>query len=616
MKSYILIILFLFPKFSISQNILPNNLELGFNKNVNTHRWDGSLYYSNSFSKLQFLIDERFKSTLIKTNRSLIRDEQYLDLFGKYSIGKKTRTGIKFSSFIISDNQTVEIGQVASNSFHGGFEFQPINELFIEPYFGLKIDRQLNETDAGLSLLLNTRSNNLVLSGFNTNIDASFQRDYLNPRRLESINALIFIQKSFFDNTQNSLSILYKKNRREFYFPADSASKYKFNIDKRIENLISIHDTITYKIGTGLQLNLNGTFSMRKIEKLTHYKTFASKFFDNNINEFKIEGSSQLLFNLSKIFSGTIQIYYAERDMLHSLKTTSETESWILPIWVKEEEKKNNNSKRTSISTSLALNVSHSDKIVFLGSGNLLRYDTPSLFNDDDRDELWIAFDLTTYHYLNKYLFLQNSLSTNLTHVVYLLGSRSASNNWNRLFRLSPLLRYKPSEYFSTTNSFEVLANYTVFDFADKFVNIKSFSFRQFSFIDSTHIKLTPKIGLSWFNHIRFYERGELNWKYFKGKPLNYFEDYNYITKLHYQANENLLFSVGIYYFKQNRYLYKKRNKHLENYLQSSGPISTITWNYNSKIQMHINGSHERILINGSQTNTTSNMNMTLKLFL
>ncbi len=605
---------------SVSQYPTPNNIFIGFDKFVNTHRWYGLLFYKNVFSNLEIHIDEKFKSTLLRTIRNLIRDEQTIDLWGKYRISKHLRSALKISSFLLSDNQTIGISEASSNVIYGGFEFQPVDQLILEPYIGLKIDRQVNETDDGISFLVNARTLNLELSGFQTLADVNFQRDNLNPRHLETYNAILSVEKKFFENTRNAFSLLYKKNRREFYFTADTSTKAQFNInnniDKRIENAFAILDTLDYKISGGLQFSINGLLAIREIDRAVRYKTTTSKFFDNNINDFKIEGSTQLTYNPSRKFYGTTQLYYGERDVVHALEKSPETERLITQADIEKEKEKNNNSRRTTLSANVMMDVTNSDRISLSGSGSILRYDTPSMQNDDDRDELWMLFELNTYHNISRYISLQNSLNANLTHVVYLLGSRSANNNWNRLWRLSPRLTYKPSKYFSTVNTFEVLANYTVYDFDQQFVNIKSFSFRQFSFKDSTNIQLTALVGFSWFNHIRLYERGEFNWITFKGRPINYFEDKAYTTQLHYTAHENLLFSVGIRYFSQIRYRYDKNTKRVETRLRSFGPLASLFWNVDKKLQMQIKGWYERVDFTDSKITRSSNVTMTLKLLI
>jgi len=96
----------------------------------------------------------------------------------------------------------------------------------------------------------------------------------------------------------------------------------------------------------------------------------------------------------------------------------------------------------------------------------------------------------------------------NLSHLVYLSPQRSADNTWNRIFRLSPRFAYKPSEKFFSFNTFEVLANYTTYDFEFISASVRSYVFRQFAFIDSTEVGISNRFSLGWYHYLRFYERG------------------------------------------------------------------------------------------------------------
>src|SRR5262249_10337383 len=154
-------------------------------------------------------------------------------------------------------------------------------------------------------------------------------------------------------------------------------------------------------------------------------------------------------------------------------------------------------------------------------------------------------------HLLNRYLSLAFTADVNLTHLVYLFGERSADNTWNRIFRLAPRLDYHPSEAVSSLNVFEVLANYTSYDFEYPGSPIRSYAYRQYRLMDSTTIGITGRTRLSLFGHLRLYERGEFQWDSFAERPLNYFQDKTLIAAIYYTLKEGLLFSVGIRYFSQ-----------------------------------------------------------------
>lgn len=597
-----------------------NNLSMGYDKNINTHRWDANIFYKSSFAGFDFQFDERFKSSLIRTHKNIIRDEQSVDFLTKYKISSPLKTSFKISSLVISDNQGIGISSIASHLVHGGFEYAPVSQFLFEPMVGFRIDRQITEQDAGVSYLLSAKTVDLQLGGFNTFLNGVYQVDRLDPRYLETQNLALRLDKIFFEKTRNVLNITYKNYQRDFYFVADTAVRLLFNtnnnIEKRTENFYLVQDTLDYNISNRFLFSANGLVLVRNIQKSIKYKPVAGRYFDNIIDDFRIEGAAQLAFKPTNSLNGLVQIFYGERDVTHSIKKDDRISQSTYDIRKREEDKKNNYSRRSTITANLGIDLTNSDRISFSGSSSILRYDTPSKLNDDDRDELWMAYNLTTFLNINRYLFAQIAVDANLSHVVYLLGSRSANNNWNRILRLSPRIQYIPSKSFSTTNTFEVLANYTVYDFEDLQVPVKSFSFRQFSFIDSTRFSITPRVGFDWLSYISLYERGVLNWKAFKGRPINYFEDQTYVLQAFYQATTDLLFSTGLRYFSQKRYGYEGKTRRIETNLQSIGPVALITFFFRPKIELIVKGWHEKIEYTNSLPRYSTNVTMSIKTLL
>ncbi len=597
-----------------------NNLSMGYDKNINTHRWDANIFYKSSFAGFDFQFSERFKSSLIKSHKNIIRDEQAVDFSTKFKLFSPLKTSLKISSLVISDNQGIGISSIASHLVHGGFEYAPFPKFLLEPMVGFRIDRQITEQDAGVSYLLSAKTVDLQLGGFNTYLNGVYQVDRLDPRYLETQNMMLRLDKIFFEKTRNVLNITYKNYQRDFYFAADTAVQLKFNttsnIEKRTENFYLVQDTIDYNISSRFLFSANGLLLVRKIQKSIKYKPIAGRYFDNTIDDFRIEGAAQLAFQPTNSLNGLVQIFYGERDVTHAIKMDNQISQSAFDLRKRDEDKKNNYSRRSTLTANVGINLTNSDRVSITGSSSILRYDTPSKLNDDDRDELWMAYNITTYHNINRYLFAQIAVDANLSHIVYLLGSRSANNNWNRILRLSPRIQYIPSKIFSTTNTFEVLANYTVYDFEDLQVPVKSFSFRQFSFIDSTRISITPRVGFDWFSYISLYERGVLNWKAFKGRPINYFEDQTYVLQTFYQATTDLLFSSGIRYFSQKRFGYLDKTRQIETRLQSIGPVALITFFFRPKIEFIVKGWHERIEYTNTQTRYSTNVTMSIKTLL
>lgn len=622
-----------------SQLTRPANVAaIGFDKNLATYQWNGVVKFDKSIGLFSLRLNEQFRSTIIQTPRKLIRDEQSLEFKVKHqwvdqptSIVSGLAGMVQVNNFVLSDDQRFSDGQrpsltsASSNAMYGGIEAGLFKTFFIEPLIGVRYDNQVSIRDNGISFVVSVWSPKFDLESYQTTFAGKFQRDLLLPRTLEKRSVTIGIERTFFERTRNALQANYSLNQRDFYFAADSNVGQEFNttnnIERRIESSVAISDLLDYNIGERFLLSFQGNLSSRLIDRTFRYRPIAGQsvntLFNTGVEEFKIGGAAQLAYTSGDDVAATVQFLINERDERHSV----ETDERISPIEIdkraREEAKKDNLSRRTTLSSTLNVALSRWDRILFSGSTNLLRYDTPSKENVEDRDELWYSFNLTTLHQVNSHLHLSIAADMNLIHLVYILKERSANNTWNRVFRLAPRLQYIPSNDFSSTNTFEVLANYTVYDFENRpSVQMKSFSFRQFGLVDSTRLALTSRFALGGYTHIRLYQRGELRWDAFKERPVNYFEDKTFIGRVEYMLEQRLLLSVGIRYFSQIRFGYAAGTRVFESLLKSIGPLGALRWQVGDRSQLVIDGWYERQTQTNALPRGFANMTMSLTVHL
>ena len=257
-----------------------------------------------------------------------------------------------------------------------------------------------------------------------------------------------------------------------------------------------------------------------------------------------------------------------------------------------------------------------SDRVSFSGAASILRYDTPSATNIEDRDELLVALSLSTFHHVSQYLDLSFSLDGTLSHIVYLLKDRSANNNINRVLRFSPRTVYTPFRQLVTMNSFEVLANYTVYDFEQQAAQVRSFSYRQFGWIDSTALEITSRVGLDFFVYLKLYDRGQLNWSAFTERRENSFVDKTYALQARFSPEEGTLFAVGVRYFRQSRYTYSGEQRKLDSFLRSFGPTCVLLWRLNRFSEIGLRGWYELRKLEGGGTTSLANMTMNINISL
>ena len=603
----------------------PRNVaSVGFDKLVNTYHWNGQALYQNLFGLDSVQLNERFLSSLIQTDRKLITDEQSLDFAFQHRLLPVLRGALRFSSFTLSDNKNIGISNASSQGLYGGVAYLPDVRIRIEPMVGIRFDHQIDERDRGPSYLLDLNSDVLDYNGYMTRLDGKWQYDRLTPRTLETRVASVSVDKVFFEQTQNSLQFLYSRNRRDFYTAADPFVQHQVNvlhnIETRTEDAFTMFDSLGYSVSPAMSLSLQGNLFTRSIGRETRYRQTADAqrpLLNTAIDELKLESSAQIAYNAGQNLGALLRFSYQERDEKHEVQPDDAGSELNFDTQDRIERLKNNHSRRTSLLSSLSAAVSASDTFSLSGSGSLLRYDTPSTENNDDRDELWYIISLAATHRINRNLTLRVLAGANLIHLVYLPSATSGNNTWNRVVRLSPRLEYAPAAEFATINTFEVLANYTVYDFEYPSSSIRSFAFRQFAFIDSSAWSITQRLTLEWFSHIKLYERGDLQWDSFSERPVNYFEDKTYAGTVRYTLlPRSLLFSVGLRYFSQRRYAYSGQERNLEDFFRSFGPTTGVSVLLHERTALTVQGWYEHQTQTRVPDHSIANMTMSLIVYL
>jgi hypothetical protein len=580
-----------------------NRTSIVFDKSLNTYHWVATTVDTIDAGPYSLQLNEQYLSTLIRSSQILINDNQSLNLRLQRTLSDRLRLTGAVTSFVLSDNRGIGISNTSSHAVYGGVAWLPAPFLTIEPLVGSRFDTQRERLDRGPSYWLTVSSTPFDLGGYRSDIDANLQYDRIDPRTQESYAASVMLARAFDAGSRNALQLQYYRNRRDFYAEADPVISARFqtpfNIESRADNLFSMFDTLEYSLSRHVQLSFQGNVFTRSIDRSTLYKNVSdlrNSPIDSHIGEFRIEGSSRASFLLSPRFTASGTFFYQERDEQHAL--VADDGITISPLFNsldKIEQRKNNHSRRTSLVGEMTAVVSGSDTVTVSGSANLLRYDTPSSENDDDRDELLYVANVTTRHRIGQHLSLSVSADVSLLHLVYLFSTRSADNTWNRILRLSPRVWYRPSKEFATSMNFEVLANYLSYDFEYLSATVRSFVFRQFSFVDSTRWAVSKRIGLNWFSQLRLYERGELHWEAFSEKPVNEFHEKMVISSVDYALTERLLSSLGIRYFSQVRYGFSGPDKTAENYLRSVGPMSSIGITVSERTALSVKGWYERL---------------------
>lgn len=593
----------------------PSLLSSLFDKRLNTYSLNSRLNYSNSFDNYSFSLLENFRSTVTKATPNSIKDENYLTFSNDYSLNKTISLGILLDNNTFSDDRRLSINK--TSVFHGQFfaNIKPIPELKIVPFGGISQNQQVAVTDKGSIYGAEADLEELRLEDFIIKGNVKFQNEDISPRkntiRLINFNLLTDIE----NDISNNFSAKFTEQRRDFYFESDSLTSSAFNITNNIQSrtedqYLLQNRLFYYSPLSNFSLDFNGRIYWRSIDRSTRYilvDNVTQSSFDTKIEEFKIDLTTSASYR-TNIFRGTIRLNYSEKDEKHSPKQIEGTN----PIFFKEreniEEQKNNSAKLITLAAESAYDLSNDDHLTFSLFHRKLVYDTPSDLNYDDRDELLTSARLRYLRNVNYFFDLFVNFEGSLNKIVYIFAERSSNNNIKRFIKLSSGGIFK-NNFIISSNSAEVSANYTVYDYEDLNPNFKSFSFRQLAFRDSTIIKFSNKLRSEIQGYLKISEQGDFKWNDFSNQPVRFLQEIYAEPKFFYTIGQ-LDLGLGLRFFELATYNYKNSEKILSSQYTSIGPLTDIRFLMSDSLRLKIYGYYEFISTKSSNKSEQANLNI------
>ncbi|MCK9409828.1 MAG: hypothetical protein M0R68_11925 [Bacteroidetes bacterium] len=594
---------------------------LRFERNVNTYFWNANAAYLYDDSDLLFRMKEKFTSSFIRGQNGSFRDEQHVSVNMSKHLNGPYSAAFELQSFILSDRQSFGNSNAGIHSAAAGIIVQPSKYFSFTPMAGVRYDQEQLYKDDGWNLRLYTRGDSLDAGDYRTAFSGQLNESDLGRRRFKSNAANVKIETEFSEGSTDSIRIRWTLNRNDFYIPADSNVLNEFgtssNIRLRTEQQWGVQNTLAYQIGSGLVTMFDVEIESRSIANaymLKPLSVLSSIPFNTAVQEFHIEGGWILEYGGSTTLA-SLGFFMGERNEKHLLERISGIDEQFQNIRSRQESRLNNVANRNSLRTALATALSPSDEMFFSGSVGILKYDTPDTINTDDRDELLVNLSLRESHRFSNNFTASLTAEATIAHLVYISREKSANNNWNRIYRLKPEIIYQPTVHFKMFNAFEVQANYTVFDFESIVPSVKSYSYRQVAFLDSTSYDMTKRVGFDVMAYVRVYERGELRWEEFSERPLQRIEEVTFSPQVRYSPSEQWAFAAGFRSFAQKRFKYANTIRQYESTFISAGPTTAITMKLSPLSLIEIRGWKEFQRQSGRKIQEYSNMTMNVRYY-
>lgn len=616
-------VFFLFAGVDISAQILQplsdsvytdNFLSTDFENNSNSSNLLSRINFNIDVDKFRIYMNNRFTSDVTKLSEKFFRDYNVLEFITNYSLAPDLYTGVGVKSSLLSDDRNVEINKNNNNYFFTNVDFIPFPNMFVNSKLGYKSEEQIGEFNKGFRGELTSEFTGLNIHDYISDGSLNLSYEKLNPKVNYNFGVITDIYKVSTEKSDNKATVRVYDVRSDFYVPATSSimNNYnvKNNIQTRLERYVYLGDEMRYFMTNNLMFGITGIFYKKYITDKYKYKPLAGSvvfenIYDSKVFENQLEANASVQYNSKSLYS-KLQISYTERSESHEPVNLE----GLTPSQIREleniEKNKNNNSKTTTLILEAAYRLTNTHSFKFSGSSSILKYDTDSEENFDDRDEV-SAIGSISHLYNNLRNFeIETTFEINYGTLRYLFEERSSNNNVNKIYKLKSRNVFAPFDNFLTVNSFEVLANYTVYDFEDLISQIQSFSYRQLSLRDSVFYNITRELSLELSSDIKIYEQGEFDEDNFSVRPLRYFDERKINSQVSYLFYDFLRISLGFSYFVQKTYEFESGEKILKSTFENYGPLGRISVLLNNNSSINVSASKDFLKHDDSSHNSTS----------
>lgn len=538
------------------------------------------------------------------------RDDQLWQLTYKKTIFGQLGLIAQQNLILVSDSRNIGINQLSRINGLMGLEYSDDANYNLSAVAGLESNKLLGLNSQGQVISVKGGWKDFSLDNLNTsgNISANWLK--LNLDRLDrDIMAKLNLFGRFGDDALLQTSIEYKFLQNNLL--SISSNSEFIPIETRQENYINpkilIDYSISEKLALFLDFNLNSNSINREYKQ--SWKEFDYSNFRRNIAQMEIAINSGLNWQWGSL-NHFVTVGFWNRSEINTLELADKNYSGDLLKYQNIENQRDYQTNKLNLFYQTILYLSRNTNLSVNYNVYLLQYDTPSKQNFDDRDEFRSIFKAIFNHRFSRFTNIEVSFENIQNHLVYLFSQRSNMNNWNKVYRFSPTVRYK-NDFLQINPKLEVLANYTIYDFANKLSATKSLSLRNISYRDSILILFTEQIECRTQFKYQMSERSLLNWQEFSEYPQIRINEF-FIKSLFIRKYIKGEIGIGCNFFD---YQQSKIQENLVDYdIMSISPVVMIAYRY-SDWQLEFNGWYEFQYQNKKKLNEIANMNLSINIF-
>lgn len=558
---------------------------------LNNYLWQFDASRTVALSRRwQWRFSEQFRTSMLRLGRA---DEKWKDDHAfATALGFRLYPALQlytlFRSLSFYDRQTGLNNDVRSHAVGAGALYTPLQAVRLGLQGGPKWESRLGFRDRGFFLSGDGAISPVEWGGYYNHAQAQYEMDSYALRRNHDAHVVYAVSRRFSAASSDSLRLYSIDRRRDNYTSGLGEVESLREGNRGLENLLS------YGLGPWAYLQLRNAIQFRNVELISSGADRSER--QRRRNDHLGDHALELFFARNRL-NGRMAVSWITQTQKYDIakgkpgSPFSSFTAFITP---------DNQSSRLQWLAELTAPMGRRDSLYLYGSISRFQYDTPDTNNFDDRDELRMNSQLVYGHLFNRALRLELQASVSLYHMVYILGERSADNNWNRIIRLRPVIHYTPSRALRWHHSFEVLANYVDYDFDELAIQTKSFVFRKFAWEDSLRLALTARSAVRVDYRLQLEENGQLYWEAWRERVLTTRQSHWLQLRLVHEPGGRFVLAPGYGFYSRDEWRHDRdaagvENKTRAQTFSSHGPLVSISYAPSPRTRLTFDGQRRRV---------------------
>ena len=593
--------------------------DLSFERFLNTYFWRAKVTHRQRFADWQIAASENFTSNLAEflgtIGEKAARDENQFQAEARKDLGRGWELKLQLTNFALSDSRSLFRNDALANSLATGVFYTPSMGLLLNAMLGAKAEQQLGQPSSGWTYTLAGALDSLQFGNFLATASARVNEEFLSPRHNQVLASTLSLRQNYGQVATIFLSGGFERVQRDFFsniFTANAAESFTATVERRTDQSLYTLDSLAYRIGETLYGVARVELRYRTVtrENSQQFLDVTRNLYDNEITQ------QRLLAQLGAVYQSAslnLALSLSYQQQLERYRPINASQN--LAEAVRIERLRDNVLEAASIALGMQWRIKDRDEQTL----NLLsvqyqmrgfRFDTPSPDNNDDRDEVSYFLSISDSVRISEFLGVNLTASGAVSQNVFIFRQQSANSTNNFILRLSPSAVWKIGEGFRNHAEFGVLANYTVYPF-ESALQVRSFSFRQFSITDSAEVFLSKRFFIKLLYDQRIYERAELFWGEFAERPLNVFNDRLALAEL-WLTTETLTAALGVKLFWRQQFGFLGASSLLQQEVLYIGPTARVQYRVDYA-ELETSGWYQIEQINGTVQRIIPNLTIAVR---